>query len=58
MSRVTVPVGLKAYGSDCCDMSPSSDEGVMLERSALETFYSEQFTSSTQRLTVNYLTRR
>ena len=37
MSRVTVPVGLKAYGSDCCDMSPSSDEGVMLENSALET---------------------
>ena len=38
-------------------MSPSSDEGVMLEKSALETFYSEQFTSSIQRLTVNYLTR-
>ena len=27
LSRVTVPVGLKAFRSDCCNMSPALTKG-------------------------------
>ena len=34
------------YGSDCCNMSLSYDEGLTLEKSSLETFYGGQFSLS------------